>query len=637
MRSTVSSWQLVTVFGLVVAVVVFGAAFAVDLSSARPDPVPFDQTVQRGITMADEQRALDRDISIPRAEVFYSQYRYVVGYVGLDRTVAALTDPGHEQQFGYPLAVYVSDYSGADARCDENGTLRTDEATGWVTASEAHYVVNGSARAPSGPVMVPFGTRDDATAFAERCGGRVVDWSAVRNHSFEEDGAVTVREQVDDRRATANETVQAARTLETRPVSVVVGEDAPTVEAAIDAAPPNTTVVVPDGVYPERVTVDEPITLRGRNATFDGGGNGTVITVAADRVALTGLSVTGAGNRTVGNTSTGDGGAWDATVTAAYGNSDAAVTARNTSELYLANLTVETPSSGFVLRRTPDTVVENVTVNGTASWEDGFMGIVGMHADIVVQHSTFHGGRDGIYLHRAGGTVVRDNHFYDDRFGAHLMYTSSALVADNTARGQEYAGVVVMTNPEGNAIVGNDVRDAGSGIMMAGSRSYVGHNVVANTTRGLSANAGRSLYEHNVVYGSNIGIIAATVLPSNTVTENDFVANDRHAVSGPGPLRWYTEDGRGNYWSGAYDLSADGGPTLDQPYSPTDTVDGRLHHTDAATVLRSAPSIHALRALRGTTPGFRRGSIVDTHPLAEPANPETVPMLQNQTTTEESS
>ncbi|WP_299270373.1 NosD domain-containing protein [Halorientalis sp.] len=636
MRLTLSLWQMVAVFGLVVSIVVFGAAFVADLSSERPDPVSFDRTVQRGITMADEQRALGRDVSIPRAEVFYSQYRYVVGYVGLDRTVAALTEPGHKQQFGYPLAVYVSDYSGAGATCGENGTLRASGTTGWTAASEAHYVVNGSARAPSGPVVVPFGTPDDAATFADRCGGRVVDWSTIQNLSFAEEGAVAVREQVPDRRATANETVQTARRLDTRPVSVVVGEDAPTVEAAIEAAPPNTTVVVPNGTYREQVTIDEPITLRGRNATLNGGGNGTVVTVTADRVGITDLSVTGVGNQTVGNTSTASDSAWDATVTAAYGNSDAAVTARNASRLYISNITVETPSSGFVLRQTPDAVVENVIVNGTAAWEDGFMGVVGMHAGIVVQHSTFRGGRDGIYLHRADGTVVRDNTLRDDRFGVHLMYTSSALVADNTARDQEYAGVVVMTNPDGNAIVGNDVRDAGSGIMMAGSRSYVGHNVVANTTRGLSANAGRSLYEHNVVYGSDIGITAATVLPSNTVTENDFVANDQHAVSGPGPLRWYTEDGRGNYWSGAYDLSADDGATVAQPYSPTDTVDEQLHHSDAAVVLREAPSIRALRALRGTTPGFRRGSIVDTHPLAAPANPETVAMLRNETTTEAS-
>ncbi|MFC7078489.1 NosD domain-containing protein [Haloarcula halophila] len=634
MRSTLSPWQIVTVVGLVVAPIVFGAAFAADLGSERPDPVPFDRTVQRGITMADEQRALSRDISVPRAEVFYSQYRYVVGYVGLDRTVAALTEPGHEQQFGYPLAVYVSDYSGAGATCGERGTLRTDGPTGWTAAIEAHYVVNGSTRAPSGPVVVPFGTHADAAAFADRCGGRVIDWSILRNHSFGVEGPLAVREQVTDRRSTTNETVQTARTLDTRPVSVVVGEDAPTVQAAVDAAPPNTTVVVPNGSYHERVTVDDPITLRGRNATLDGGGNGTVVRVTADRVGLTGLSVTGVGNQTVGNTSTAEDSAWDATVTAAYGNSDAAVAARNASALSVSNVTVETRSSGFVLRRTPDAVVENVTVNGTDNWQDGFMGVVGMHSDVVVQDSTFRGGRDGIYLHRADGTVVRDNTFRDGRFGVHLMYTSSALVADNTAREQKYAGIVVMTNPEGNAVVGNDVRDAGSGILMAGSRSYVGHNVVANTTRGLSANAGRSLYEDNVVYGSDIGITAATVLPSNTVTENDFVANDKHAVSGPGPLRWYTDDGRGNYWSGAYDLSVDGGPTLTRPYSPTDTVDRRLHHTDSAVVLRSAPSVRALRALRGTTPGFRRGSIVDTHPLSAPAHPETVAMVRNETTTD---
>ena len=635
MRPALSTWQAVTVLGVLVAVVVFGAAFAVDLSSERPDPVPFDQTVERGMTMADEQRALSRDISVPRVEVFYSQYRYVVGYVGLGQAVTALTEPGSEQQLGYPLAVYVSDYSGVGARCSDRGTLRTERATGWVTASDAHYVVDGTARGPSDPVVVPFGARGDADAFAERCGGRVVDWATVRNRSFERDGATAVRERVDDRGAAADATVRTARERADRPVSVVVGEDAPTVQAAVDAAPPNTTVVVPAGTYREHVTVDKPITLRGRAATLDGGGNGTVVTVTADRVGLVGFDLRGVGNQTVGNRSAA-GDAWDATVTAAYGNSDAAVTARNASALYAADLSIRTQSSGLVLRQTPDAVVENVTVNGTAEWQDGFMGVVGMHSDIVIQDSRFRGGRDGVYLHRADGTVIRDNAFRGGRFGVHLMYTSSALVADNAARDQLYAGVVVMTNPEGNAVVGNDVRHSGSGIMMAGSRSYIAHNAIANTSRALSANAGRSRYEHNVVYGNEIGITAATVLPSNVVTENDFVANDRHAISGPGPLRRYTHDGRGNYWGGAYDLAGSDGATLTQPYSPTDTVDRQLHRTDAAVVLRSAPSVRALRSLRGTTPGFRRGSIVDTQPLAEPANPDTLAMVRNNTTTEAS-
>ncbi|EMA26484.1 NosD domain-containing protein [Haloarcula argentinensis] len=635
MRPALTTVQLFAILAVVLGTMVFAASFAIDTTSARPEPVAFDNTVQRGITMADEQIARNRSISVPRAQVFYSQYRYVVGYVGISQAVTALTEPGHEQQFGYPLVVYVSDYSDRPVRCGDDGSLRTATPPDWVEANQAHYVVDGAARVPSGPAVVPFADRDDADAFADSCGGRVIDWEALKSHSFDLEQAAAVREQVGPRRNDTNATVQAARQRRNRPVSVEVGTDAPTVQAAVDAAPPNTTVVVPTGTYEEQVTIDKPLTLSGPGATLDGGGNGTVVTVTADRVGVTGFDIVGVGNTTVGDPTQSNDSAWDATVTTAYGNSDAAVTGRNASGLYVANLSVETPASGVVLRRTPGAVVENSTVNGTADWQDGFMGVIGMHGSIVVQDSVFNGGRDGVYLHRADGTAVRNNTFRDNRFGVHLMYTSRALVADNVARGQEYAGVVVMTNPMANAIVGNDVRHSGSGVMLAGSRSYIAHNVVVDTTQAMSTNADRSLYEHNVLYGNDIGVRASTVVPSNIVTKNDFIANDRHAISGPGPLRVYTHEGRGNYWSGAYDLTGGTGPTLGQSYSPTDSVDRRLHQTDAAVVLRSAPSVRGLRALRGTTPGFRRGTIVDRAPLTDPANPGAVERLRNETAMEE--
>jgi len=634
MRPALTTVQVFALLAVVLGTLVFATSFAVDTTSARPEPVPFDNTVQRGITMADEQIARNRSISVPHAEVFYSQYRYVIGYVGLDQAVTALTEPGHEQQFGYPLAVYVSDYSDRPVRCGDDGYLRTATPPDWVEANQAHYVVDGSTRVPSGPAVVPFADRDDAAAFADTCGGRIIDWETLKTRSFDLEQAAAVRKQVGPRRSDADATVQAARQRRNRPVSVEVGTDAPTIQAAVDAAPPNTTVVVPAGTYEEQVTIDKPLTLSGPGATLDGGGSGTVVTVTADRVGVTGFDIVGVGNTTVGDPTNASDSAWDATVTTAYGNSDAAVTGRDASGLYVANLSVETPASGVVLRRTPGAVVENVTVNGSESWQDGFMGVIGMHGPIVVQESVFNGGRDGVYLHRADGTAIRNNTFRNNRFGVHLMYTSRSLVADNIARGQEYAGVVVMTNPVANAIVGNDVRHSGSGVMLAGSRSYIAHNVVVDTTQAMSTNADRSLYEHNVLYGNDIGVRASTVVPSNIVTENDFIANDRHAVSGPGPLRVYTHEGRGNYWSGAYDLTGGGGPVLAQPYSPTDSVDRRLHQTDAAVVLRSAPSVRGLRALRGTTPGFRRGSIVDRAPLTDPANPETVERLRNETSIE---
>lgn len=161
--------------------------------------------------MADEQIARNQSISVPTVEVFYSQYRYVVGYVGLDQAVSALTEPRHEQQFGYPLVVYVSDYSDRPVRCGEDGDLRTAAPPDWVEAKQAHYVVDGSARVPSGKAVVPFADRDDAAAFAEIRGGEVIDWETLKTRSFDLEQVAAVRNQVGPRRSDADVTVQAAR------------------------------------------------------------------------------------------------------------------------------------------------------------------------------------------------------------------------------------------------------------------------------------------------------------------------------------------------------------------------------------------------------------------------------------------
>ncbi len=348
------------------------------------------------------------------------------------------------------------------------------------------------------------------------------------------------------------------------------------------------------------MTIDKPLTLSGPGATLDGGGSGTVVTVTADRVGVTGFDIVGVGNTTVGDPTNASDSAWDATVTTAYGNSDAAVTGRNASGLYVANLSAETPQAASFCGGHPVRLSRMSRSTGRQTGKT-FMGVIGMHGPIVVQDSVFNGGRDGVYLHRADGTAVRNNTFRDNRFGVHLMYTSRSLVADNVARGQEYAGVVVMTNPVANAIVGNDVRHSGSGVMLAGSRSYIAHNVVVDTDQAMSTNADRSLYEHNVLYGNDIGVRASTVVPSNIVTENDFIANDRHAVSGPGPLRVYTHEGRGNYWSGAYDLTGEVAPCwpshtrppIPSTVAPSDRRCGRPQDGTECPGSPGAPRHHA--------------------------------------------
>jgi len=627
-------WQVVAGVCTLLLLTTAVGAFAADLGSARPDPVPYDDTVKLGLTSETEQMAAHEDATIPRVEVFYSQYRYVVGYAGVAGAISALDEPGREQQFGYPLAVYASDYAGRSPECAD-GTLVSATNPDWVSVTEAQFVIESRATLAGESVVVPFSAASDAAAFADDCGGRVVDWETLRRDPPAVTRAAGVQSQVDDRRSRADRRVAAAETRLDREVSTVVGRDAPTIRAAVAAAPPNTTVVVPPGTYAERVTVDKPLTIRGANATLDGGGNGTVIDVQADGVAVTGVTIRGVGNATrAANASESE--AWDAQIQQGYGEGDAGIAARNVSDFSVHDVTIHTPANGVLLRRAPGAVVDGLRVYGSEEWLDGFMGVMAMHEPVVVQNSRVDGGRDGVYLHRAHGTVVRNNTFLDHRFGVHLMYTSETLVADNVARGQEGSGVVVMTRPTENAVVGNDVRHANGGVFVGGSQSYVADNVVVDTDRGMVTYATQTTYEHNVLYENGVGFAASTVVPSNRVVANDFVGNDRHATAGPGPLRIYTEDGRGNYWEGAYDttLGTRESGTLDRAYSPTDQLDRRLHRTDAAVTLSSAPTIRGLRAFRGTTPGFRKASIIDLAPLARPANPDRLARARNETAVE---
>jgi parallel beta-helix repeat protein len=605
---------------LVVCLVAIGA-FATDASSAQPDPVAFDQTKSFGVA-AEERLALEaRNLSLPRVQVFYSQYPYVVGYVEVQRAVATLAQPEHTAQFGRPLTIYVSDYDQTELELTEEGYLQTTRDPDWVAADEAWFVVGSRARTTTDTAVVPFGTRSTAQAFAAANGGEVVTWAALDSYSFDLDDAATVRNRVTADQRSADKRIASVESLYDRETSITVGADAPTIQAAIEQAPPNSTVVVPPGTYEEHVTVDRPLTIRGENATIKGNWTSTVVRVTHDNVAITGVSITGVGPKNRPKDAfEGEGGRWDDRIDDAYGRSDAAIRI-NASRVSVNNVDIETPTTGVLVRDSTTVVVEDVSLDGSDEPIAGFMGVLSIRSPVVVQNSTFDGGRDGIYLHRARGSVLRNNTFAGQRFGIHFMYTSESLIANNTARNQTVAGFVIMTNPTRNAVVGNDVRRAENGFILSGSHFYVAKNVAANNTnRGIQIGTTQSAYEQNLLYGNHVGIRADTLLPSNQISSNDFVANRRHAKAGLGPLRIWTEDSRGNYWEGAHGFSAS--ETFGRSYSPTNPVERRFHRVDGTVTLAESPAAKSLAAIRGQSPGLREGEIVDIAPLARPARPE---------------
>jgi len=100
-------------------VVVGAGSFVAAPAVSGPEAADFDRTVAMGMTL-EEQRALGEDRFVPRAQVAYSQFPYVVGYRGIGLAASEVDDPLVVQQFGYPQRVYVEGVP-ADVTLGESG------------------------------------------------------------------------------------------------------------------------------------------------------------------------------------------------------------------------------------------------------------------------------------------------------------------------------------------------------------------------------------------------------------------------------------------------------------------------------------------------------------------------------------
>ncbi|QZX99079.1 NosD domain-containing protein [Halobaculum rubrum] len=617
------------VVAVALSALVLGSSFAVPIGAGNSvDPVPFDDTVSLGMTST-TLRAADADgVTLPKVEAFYAEYEYVIGYYGIESYLAEHRRTGHDRQFGQPLAVFVTDYAGTNVSLTDRGYPVVDADPSFVRAEDTYVVVGSDARTATGSLAMPFSDRGTASSFAERYGGEVVPWERV-DEAVDASSPIT-RERyeatVDERTQWADRAVDAARSLRDRPVSVTVGEEEPTLRAALAAAPPNTTIRLPPGEYAvDEVAVNTSVTISGAGAAthIRGDGNGSVLHVNASRVAVTDLRISGVGSVGSPERSVNASSDWSSSVELAYGRGDAAIRLDGADGALVENVVIDTPASGVITRAADGAVVRNITLRGAATPDEGFMGVVAMYEPIVVENSSFTGGRDAVYTHRAHGTVVRHNELADGRFGVHLMYTSRTLVANNEIR-NESVGVIIMTRPTGNLVVGNHVSATRTGISTVGSDSYYAENVLTDNKWGMTVSGTGSLYTRNTIVDNTYGLRGSSLLPTNHVTHNDVIGNDHPVDSDLGALRVWTVADEGNYWGALPGEDRDGDGALDRPYRPTGPIDGRLHSTPGAWTLARSPAVTLTRGLGSSVPGLRATGVVDTAPLTAPVRPAAI-------------
>lgn len=390
-----------------------------------------------------------------------------------------------------------------------------------------------------------------------------------------------------------------------RAEETLVAPGAGTLATAIAGAAPGDVLLLSGGVYLGPVTIDRTLTLQGDGtATIDGQGQGTVMTVTADDVVLTGLSVTGSGT---------DNQAIDSGIKIVKGADRTRIEGnRLTDNMH-----------GVDVHGGLDTRVLGNTIEGRRNFrmnERGNAFYVWNSPGTVIEGNTVRWGRDGIFSNASRKGIYRNNLFRDLRFAVHYMYTNDSEISGNISIGNHLGFAIMFSDRvvvKDNLSLGD--REHGLMLNFANNADVAGNLVRGGTKKCLFIyNAHKNLIANNRFEGCGIGIHFTAGSERNMLTGNAFLGNQEQVkYVGTRFMEWSFE-GRGNYWSDhpAFDLNGDG--IADGVYRPNDLMDHILWSQPAAKLLTGSPAVQLVRWSQSSFPAILPGGVTDSHPLMQP-------------------
>ncbi|KQZ42113.1 MULTISPECIES: nitrous oxide reductase family maturation protein NosD [Ensifer] len=375
--------------------------------------------------------------------------------------------------------------------------------------------------------------------------------------------------------------------------------------AAIAGAQPGDVLVLTDGAYDGPVTIDRPLTITGpRGAVVNGLKQGSVVTIAASDVTLTGFTVTGSGriNQDL-----------DAGVKIVQGADRARV----------EKLLVTDNMHGIDVHGGRDTIVSGNEITGTRSARMNERGngiYVWNSPGTLLQDNIIRYGRDGIFSNASADSIYRRNIMRDLRFAVHFMYTRNTEVSDNISIGN-HLGFAIMFSNRAKILNNLSLGDREHGLMLnyANNADVSGNLVRGGTKKCLFIyNAHKNLVWGNRFESCGIGIHFTAGSEKNVLTGNAFIANrEQVKYVGTRNMEW-SHEGRGNFWSDhpAFDLNGDG--IADSFYRPNDLMDQILWSQPAASLLTGSPAVQIVRWSQRDFPATLPGGVRDSAPLMRP-------------------
>jgi nitrous oxidase accessory protein len=365
-----------------------------------------------------------------------------------------------------------------------------------------------------------------------------------------------------------------------RPVSVV--------QRMIDEAGAGAAIRVPAGVYQGNLIIRKPVVIDGGGlAIFDGLGEGTVITIAAEGVTVRGCTVRASGQDVSTEPAAIFVGAGGATI---------------------ESNTIEDALFGIDLRDAPGSAVRGNTVRGKPldpeRRGDGIR--VWSSHGTVVEDNVVHDARDMVFWYSEDLQVAR-NTVTGSRYGLHFMYSHRITLRSNQLRNNRGASGygIGLKDCDDIAIVGNALLANRVGV-------YIDNSPSSFDSLGL--------FESNMIALNEVGLLATPNTHNNVFTGNAFIENEEPAAThGRGRLvsNSFSREGVGNYWSDDAGFDLDGDGIGDLKYEPRSLFGAMLANDPNLRLFVHSPAQQAIEFTSRALPEIRpESTLADPHPLA---------------------
>ena len=382
---------------------------------------------------------------------------------------------------------------------------------------------------------------------------------------------------------------------------IVVGTDALSVQAAVDAAVEGDVVVLGPGVWHGPVVVDTPITLTSRGGTLRGA-VGTTLRIDAPGVVVDGLELRGSGDDLQGP---------DACIYITPRGAGAVVRDSEISDCLF----------GIWLHEVRGARIEGNHVVGRPELRPPAKGN-GIHLfdseHLHVLDNKVEGARDGIYVSATEHTRIAGNEVSDQRYGIHYMYSHDNVVEHNVAN--HNSGGIALMQSRRLVIRGNTASDnKRHGILFRDvQESQIVGNTVARNAEGLFFFSSLdNIIADNLIENNQIGARVWAGTERNDVHGNGFVANAQQVFY----VAAADQSWGPNYWSDYLGWDQDGDGQGDRPYRNDAFLAQLLHRFPQAVLLLNSPTLELIGHVQTQLPTLRVPTVLDAAPLLDPPRP----------------